>query len=298
MYLRLKFSFYIQLNTPTSKVNRSVSQTKIFDRPALKKNQQRRLLFPAFLLILASCERTSTDYEDTADSLTLQYSVLQTLPHSTAAFTEGLVIYNGKVLESTGLNDQSWIAEVNLSSGEHNKKVLLTREYFGEGITVLNKKIYQLTYQEKVGFIYDVFTYHKLGEFNYNTEGWGLTHNDKNLIMSDGSHKLYFLDTTTLQVIRTLPVTDPGRGRVKNLNELEYIDGFVFANVHESSLIVKVDPANGNVVGRLDLTPLTNEIKRMSPSSSELNGIAYDRDANTLLVTGKFWPKAYVIKIQ
>jgi glutamine cyclotransferase len=255
------------------------------------------LLVP-FVFLFASCEISSSDYNATTDSQTLHYGILKTLPHNTAAFTEGLVIYNGKVLEGTGLNNQSWIAEVDLLSGDHNKKVLLSKEYFGEGITVLNKKIYQLTYQEKVGFIYDVYTYNKIGEFNYNTEGWGLTHDDKNLIMSDGSHKLYFLDTTTLQVIRTLPVTDPGHGRVKNLNELEYINGFIFANVHESSLIVKIDPANGNVAGRLDLTSLTNEIKRMTPRASELNGIAYDRDANTMLVTGKFWPKAYVIKIQ
>ena len=255
------------------------------------------LLIP-LVFLLAGCERTTIAHETTADTLTLQYGVLQTLPHSTTAFTEGLVIYNGKVLESTGLNNQSWIAEVDLSTGEHNKKVILSGKYFGEGITVLNRKIYQLTYQEKVGFVYDAFTFNRLAEFNYDTEGWGLTHDDKNLIMSDGSHKLYFLDTTTLQVVRTLPVTDPAQGRVKNLNELEYINGFIFANIHESSLIVKVDPANGKIVGRLDLTPLTNEIKRMTPSSSELNGIAYDRDANTLLVTGKFWPRAYVIKIK
>ena len=140
-------------------------------------------------------------------------------------------------------------------------------------------------------------TYKKIGEFKYNTPGWGIAHDNKNLIMSDGTDKLYFLDTTNFQVVRTLTVTDPG-GRIKNLNELEYIDGYVFANVYETAMILKIDPAKGKVVGRLDLSPLTNEIKRMYPNTDVLNGIAYDQNSKALLVTGKLWPKSYLIRVQ
>jgi glutamine cyclotransferase len=253
--------------------------------------------FIAFLFILISCEKKSVEKATAADSISLKYSLLSTLPHHDKAFTEGLVMYDERLLESTGQNKQSWIAEVDQATGQHEKKVILDDEFFGEGITVLNKKIYHLTYKERTGFIYDATTYEKIGEFNYNTEGWGITNNDKNLIMSDGTDKLYFLDTTTLKVIRTLPVIDVAGARVKNLNELEYINNYIFANVYESSWIVKIDPTSGKVVGQLDLTPITSEIKRMYPNAYELNGIAYHKPTDALLITGKFWPKSYLIKI-
>jgi glutamine cyclotransferase len=222
---------------------------------------------------------------------------MKTFPHNTKAFTEGLLIHNNKLLESTGLNNQSWIAEVNLLTGEHDKKVTLPEQYFGEGIAVLNGRLFQLTYQEKVGFIYDAETYDRIGEFQYTTEGWGLTNNGTHLIMSDGTHKLYFLDTTALKPVRTLSVTDPSGAKVSNLNELEFINGFIYANVYETSTIVKINPATGLIAGRLDLSALVNETKRLYPDASELNGIAFDPNENTLLVTGKFWPKAYVVRI-
>ena len=250
------------------------------------------------LFIIGSCgtkHRPKTELP--VDTLLLSYTVLSTLPHNSEAFTEGLVIYNNKILESTGLKGSSWIAEVNLGSGQHEKKVTLDDRYFGEGITVLHNKIYQLTYEEKIGFIYDAGDYRKIGEFKYHSQGWGLTHDNKNLIASDGTDKLFFLDTTNVKVIRTLTVTDPS-GRVKNLNELEYIDGYVFANVYETALILKIDLANGKVVGRLDLSALANEIKRMYPNADVLNGIAYDPKSNALLITGKLWPKSYLIRLQ
>lgn len=248
-------------------------------------------------MVVPSCDTTTTSNVSLIDSLELRYTVIKTLPHNTKAFTEGLVMQDTKLLESTGLNNQSWIAEVNMSTGEHDKKVELPGQYFGEGITVVNNKIYQLTYREKVGFIYDALTYAKIGEFNYATEGWGLTHNGQHLIMSDGTHKLYFLDTATLKIVRTLAVTDPSGGKVKNLNELEFISGVIFANVHETSSVVRIDPAGGKITGRLDLSPLVNETKRSNPDASELNGIAYDPGVDALIVTGKFWPKAFVIRV-
>jgi glutamine cyclotransferase len=249
-------------------------------------------------LLLASCgEKNTDDSVAPKDSLSISYTILKTLPHNSEAFTQGLTIYNNKVIESTGQNGRSWIAEVDPGSGIHNKKVILDNRYFGEGITVFNNKIYYLTWQTKIGFVYDANTYNLLREFKYNTEGWGLTHNNENLIMSDGSEKLYFMDTTNFSVIRTVAVTDEG-GKVKNLNELEYIDGYVFANVYETPWIVKIDPLSGKVVGRIDLSVLVAEIKRMYPNTAELNGIAYDQNSKSLLITGKLWPKTYLIRLQ
>lgn len=249
-------------------------------------------------LIVSACgDKQNNEVGEPVDSLALKYSVVSTLPHNAEAYTQGLIIYDNKVLESTGQKGHSWIAEVNPGSGQHEKKVTLDSRYFGEGITVLNNKLYQLTWEEKTGFIYDAKSYKKLGEFKYNTPGWGLTHDNKNLIMSDGTDKLYFLDTLNLQVVRTVTVSDPTGSKVKSINELEYIDGYVFANVYETALILKIDPANGKIVGRLDLSPIANEIKRMYPNTDVLNGIAYDKNSKALLVTGKLWPKSYLIKL-
>lgn len=260
-----------------------------------------KLVVTSYVIILLStlsaCDKKSEVNTAVLRSHSLQYSILSTLPHDDKAFTEGLVTYNDKILESTGQHNQSWIAEVNQNSGQSEKKVILDGQYFGEGITVLNNKIYHLTYKEKVGFIYDAKDYKKIGEFNYSTEGWGITHDNKNLIMSDGTDKLYFLDTATLKVIRAVPVTDFAGRRLKNLNELESVNNYIFANVYESSLIVKIDPATGKVVGELDLSTLTEEIKRMYPNTYELNGIAYIKKSDAFLITGKFWPKSYLIRL-
>ena len=256
------------------------------------------LYFAIVTVVLSSCgDKSDSDDNAPTDTLALNYSIISTLPHNSEAYTQGLVIYNNKVLESTGQKGHSWIAEVNPGSGQHEKKITLDPRYFGEGITVLNHKMYQLTWEEKTGFIYDARTYKKLGEFKYNTPGWGLTHDNKDLIMSDGTDKLYFLDTTNLKVIKTVTVTDPGGAKVTNLNELEYVDGHVFANVYETAMILKIEPATGKVVGRLDLSALANEIKRMYPNTDVLNGIAYDKNSKALLVTGKLWPKSYLIKL-
>jgi glutaminyl-peptide cyclotransferase len=247
-------------------------------------------------LVLFSCGEKKRAPETVRDSLALSYTVLNTLPHNTEAFTQGLIIHNGKVIESTG-QEPSWIAEVNPASGEHDKKVTLDDRYFGEGITILNNKIYQLTWTSRVGFIYDARTYKKLGEFAYPTEGWGLTHDGHHLIMSDGSDKLSFLDTATLKVARTVSVTDGGV-KVKSLNELEYVNGYIFANIWPTNLIVKIDPATGKVAGRLDLTSLGTQIKNMYPRADVLNGIAYDANSKALLITGKLWPKAYLLRVK
>lgn len=248
------------------------------------------------VLMFASCTpKKSSETKALESTNAIRYSVISVLPHNDEAFTEGLVIYDSKILESTG-QDNSWVAEVNPGSGNHDKKIILPAQYFGEGITVFNNKLYQLTWKDKLGFIYDAKTYKKIGEFKYNTEGWGITHDAKDLIMSDGTSKLYFLDSAKLSVVKTLNVTDAGVS-VKYINELEYINGFIYSNVWQTEWILKINPADGKVVGRIDLSSLTNEIRGAYPEADVLNGIAYDEKSKALLITGKMWPKSYLIRL-
>jgi glutaminyl-peptide cyclotransferase len=247
------------------------------------------------LSVFSSCGKKD-DKPGAVDSLAISYQVVNTLPHNTESFIEGLVIHNNKILESTG-QEQSWIAEVNPASGQHDKKVVLDNKYFGEGITVLNNKIYQLTWTSKVGFIYDASTYKKLGEFTFETQGWGLTQDGHNLIMSDGSEKINFLDTTTLKPVRSIIVTE-GANKVKGINELEFINGHLYANVWQTDIIVKIEPASGKVVGKIDISPLAAQARSLHERAEVSNGIAYDANSKSLLITGKHWPKAYLIKLK
>lgn len=248
-----------------------------------------------FMLVvgIASCSSNKESANET--KRTIPYVIYKIFPHDIEAFTQGLVVANGKLIESTGQHGTSWIAEVDIASGQQNKKVILDKEYFGEGVTVLNNKVYQLTWKNKVGFIYDFKTYEKLGEFTYDSEGWGITHDDVNLIMSDGSHKLYYLDTLTLKPVRTVSVTENGQP-VKNLNELEYIEGYLYANLWQTNYIVRIDPANGNVLGRLDLTKVAEAVYPGNPNADVLNGIAYEPRSKMVLITGKLWPAMVAIK--
>jgi glutamine cyclotransferase len=234
--------------------------------------------------------------DDKKDNLLINYTVKTQWAHDPQAFTQGLVIHEGKLYESTG-QDHSWIGIVDVNSGKPDKKVVLDNAYFGEGITILNNKIYQLTWTNKVGFIYDLKTFKKTGEFPYETEGWGLTHDSANLIMSDGTDKLTFLDTTTLKPVKTIHVTDE-YGPVKKLNELEFVDGYILSNQWETNLILKIDPKTGKVVGRMDMTPLVRDAKMRNPQSDVLNGIAYHPVTKLLLVTGKNWPMIYVLQLK
>ena len=228
---------------------------------------------------------------------TIYYKVKTTWPHDTEAFTQGLVIHNGVLYESTGQNGQSWIGIIDINTGKPDKKVELDEKYFGEGITILNNKVYQLTYKTKVGFVYDLKTWEKLREFQQPlVEGWGITHDNKNLIMSEGTDKLYFVDTTTLKPVRTIAVTDD-QGPVTKLNELEYVEGFIFANIWETNFIVKIDPQSGKVVGRMNLSSLAQNAALRSPKAEVLNGIAYHPTTKLLLVTGKNWPSIYILQL-
>lgn len=249
-----------------------------------------------FVLIslLFACGREANDGNN-GENLIIAYKLKARWKHDTEAFTEGLLIHEGKLYESTG-QTRSYIGVVDIKTGKPDKKVVLDDKYFGEGITILNDKVYQLTWRTNVGFVYDLETFGKLGEFKYDTEGWGLTHDGHHLIMSDGTEKLIYLDTTTFKTVRTVRVKD-ANGFVTKLNELEYMNGYVLANQWETNRILKIDPLTGDVVGILDLTPLAREAKMENPKSDVLNGIAYHPSTELLIVTGKFWPSAYVLQL-
>lgn len=170
-------------------------------------------------------------------------------------------------------------------------------KYFGEGIAILNGKIFQLTYKSKKGFIYDAINFNKIDEFTFpSQEGWGLTTDGTNLIMSDGTDIITYLNPTSFKTIKTISVTENGYVK-NNLNELEYIKGYIYANIFTKNIIVKIDPNNGKVLGKIDLTSFANEAKYLYPKSMEMNGIAFDSIADKVFITGKLWPKIYMIRI-
>lgn len=252
-------------------------------------------MFTVILLsLLLACGKENKERPAT-DGLTIPFKLKSRWKHDTQAWTQGLLIHQGKLYESTG-QKQSYIGIVDIKTGKPDKKIVLDDQYFGEGIAVLNDKIYQLTWQNRIGFVYDLDTFEKLGEFKYATEGWGLTQDGHHLIMSDGTEKLIYLDTVNFKPVKTLRVKDDN-GFVTKLNELEYMEGFILANQWETNRILKIDPETGNVVGSLDLTPLAQEAKMDNPRADVLNGIAYHPTTQLLIVTGKFWPSTYVLEL-
>ena len=247
-----------------------------------------------FLSLLLACGRENNG-EAAKNDLSIPFELKTRWKHDTEAWTQGLLIHEGKLFESTG-QKQSYIGIVDIKTGKPDKKVVLDDAYFGEGIAILNNKLYQLTWQNRVGFVYDLDTFERVDEFKYETEGWGLTHDNHHLIMSDGTEKLIYLDTTTFKPVKMLRVKDQN-GYVTKLNELEYMEGFILANQWETNRILKIDPQTGDVTGFLDLTPLAQEAKLDNPRADVLNGIAYHPTTKLLIVTGKFWPSAYVLQL-
>ena len=221
------------------------------------------------------------------------YKVINSYPHDQAAFTEGLEWANGVLYEATGY--QSTLRRVDLSSGQVLQSQALSSEYFGEGLTVWQDQIVQLTWQSHLGFVYDKTTFKLLRQFNYPSEGWGLTHDDTYLIMSDGTPVIHFLDPDTFQEVKKIEVHD-ARGPIVNLNELEYICGEIFANIWQTDRIARISPATGQVIGWIDLSGLLNPQNRTS-EEGVLNGIAYDAVHDRLFVTGKLWPRLFEIKL-
>lgn len=267
-----------------------------------------RRILPIILcasLVACSTERPATERpaeaplpnaESELTARTYGFSVVRTLPHDVKAFTQGLVVHKGAFLESTGQNGQSSIRIVDISTGKVRKLEKLDERYFGEGMTVLNGKAYMITWLNQTGFIYDAATLKKLDMFSYAGEGWGLTNDGTNLIMSNGSNVLSVIDPQTFAVVRSISVTQSG-SLVSQLNELEWIDGEIWANIWQSDRIVHIDPATGRVTGVVDLTGILPNSSRDN-TTDVLNGIAYDSASKSIYVTGKNWPSMFQIKIQ
>lgn len=225
-----------------------------------------------------------------------QFEIVAQHPHDTTAFTEGLVYIDGQLFEGTGLKGASELRRVDLDTGEVLQRHTLADQYFGEGVAVLGDKIYQLTWKSGTAFIYDRETFQQIGTFSYDTEGWGLTTDGSSLIMSDGTDQISFRDSETFAVTRTISVRD-GDLPIANLNELEYIDGAIWANVWTTNLIARIDPQTGTVIDWLDLTALQQQMLEQDGSIDVLNGIAWNQEAGTVLVTGKWWPALFEIKL-
>ena len=221
--------------------------------------------------------------------------VVGTYPHDREAFTQGLVYRDGTLYESTGLRGRSSVRRVDLETGRVLEKRTILPLYFGEGIAVTDDRIYQLTWTAGVGFVYERESMKLLREFRYAGEGWGMTHDGSQLIVSDGSSNLYFWDPETLRETRRLTVRDGG-ARIENLNELEYIDGVIYANIWMKDRVARISPETGRVLSWIDLTGLLPASAR-SGREDVLNGIAYDAAGDRLFVTGKLWPQLFEIEV-
>ncbi|MDT8381980.1 MAG: glutaminyl-peptide cyclotransferase [Brevefilum sp.] len=224
----------------------------------------------------------------------MTYEVLNVFPHDPLAFTQGLIYLDGYLYESTGINNRSSLRKVDLETGEVLQQVDLSWEYFGEGLTDWEDMLVQLTWQENAGFVYDREDFTLVDQFTYSTEGWGLTNDGHQLIMSDGTSSLYFLNPGTWEVTGRVTVTYQGKN-IARLNELEYIKGEIFANIYRTDDIIRIDPGSGEVLGWIDLGGILPQDLR--GGTDVLNGIAYDQDGDRLFVTGKFWPQLYEIQL-
>jgi len=264
------------------------------------------LYLSALSVLTASCNNNDSNGGNAgANTLPaptpLSYQVLQVHPHDTSAFTQGLVYHNGVLYESTGNPDArqgaGWVGTAAITTGKQDKQVVLPPEIFGEGITLLGDKIYQITWQNQKGFVYDVKTFRKIREFSYRGEGWGITNDGSHLIVSDGSSNIYYWNPETLKEEKRLSIQDQN-GLKNNINELEFINGFLYANVWQTPQILKIDTATGNVVGVLDLSDLVRSYPELTtPPSDVLNGIAWDSTKNRLFITGKRWPKLFELRL-
>jgi glutaminyl-peptide cyclotransferase len=225
----------------------------------------------------------------------MTYEVLNVYPHDPEAFTQGLVYQDGALYESTGLYGESSLRKVALETGEVLKRFDLPPDYFGEGLAVWEETLVQLTWREGTGFVYNLEDFSLIRRFTYSTEGWGLTHDGEQLIMSDGSDRLFFLDPESFQVVNSVSVSWEGNP-VYQLNELEYVRGEVYANVWQTDDIIRIDPQTGKVTGWIDMGGIL-PLESRTPQTDVLNGIAYDPEGDRLFVTGKFWPWLYEIRL-
>ena len=241
-------------------------------------------------------DEPAVDAPPTPTTPSITYSVREQLLHDTSYFTEGLEFYRGKLIESTGLYGRSKLVQYDPVTYKVEKDVKLDSTLFGEGVTVFRDTVYQLTYRESKVNVYDANNFRKLKELPFNGEGWGLTHDSSSLIATNGSSNLYFYEPGTFKLIKKLEITEGGSS-VTNLNELEYVNGFVYANQWQYSYILKIDPVKGEVVAKMDLTSVIQQEKSQNPNAEFLNGIAYNPQTKKFYVTGKNWSRIYELQV-
>ena len=263
------------------------------------------LVFAVIVLFFHACNNNSSDNDDTPTATNtispppnIAYNIVGTYPHDTSSFTEGLIWQNNTLYEGTGLEGQSRLMKLDIKNGKPTQSISLDPSIFGEGITMLNNKIYQLTWQNHKVYVYDAKTLKKLKELSWEHDGWGLTNNGSDLIISTGDSNLYFVDPETFKIRRIIGVSD-NNGPVGNLNELEYVDSVVYANIYLSDYIIKINPANGHILGKIDLSGLLAKAGKHAGNDegNVLNGIAYDSTKKSLYITGKKWPLIFEMKV-
>lgn len=262
----------------------------------MKKRLLTIILIIAVALVVSSAVLIWLNGKLTSTTPTIYtYEVVKVYHHDENAFTQGLVFENGVLYESTGLYGRSSLRRVDLETGYVLQRYPLPPELFGEGVTVFGDRIIQLTWQNQTGFVYDKNSFELLREFSYPTEGWGVTNDDSQLIMSDGTSTLHFLNSETFEKTGQVEVHDSNSNPVTNLNELEYINGKVYANIWGKETIAVIDPHTGQVAAWIDLAGIYNQVTYNS--GSVLNGIAYDAQGDRLFVTGKLWSQLFQIKL-
>ena len=227
------------------------------------------------------------------------YEIINEFPHDITSYTQGLEFYNGVLYESTGLNGYSTINKIDILNNRVLEKKYLEKKYFGEGLTIINDNLIQLTWKNKIGFIYDPNTLGLKGSFNYdkNTEGWGLANDGEFLYLSDGSSKIRVINPKSFKEIYFFEVVTNNR-KIKNINELEIVDNIIYANTYQSNkdVVLKIDKNNGKVLGLINFNGLRDKVKK-HPDLDVLNGIAYNKSRNTFFITGKKWNKVFEVKI-
>ncbi len=258
----------------------------------------KKIFFIVALVGFISCKNKDGDDPNQPDPNApkgMSYSIVGTFPHDTSSYTQGLQIYNGQLYEGTGNYGFSKLKKVDLQTGKSLREISLDKKYFGEGITILNDTVYQLTWKEKKVFVYTLNDFRKIKEFDVNIEGWGLTNDGKNLIVSTGGSDLMYFEPSTFKLLKTQTVME-GSTPSFNLNELEYIDGYVYANQYAFPYIFKIDPSTGQIVAKTDLTQMWDRIKKIDPDADVPNGIAYDTATKKIYITGKWWPELYEVQ--
>jgi len=263
-------------------------------------------LISSFTFLFVCCKPkdpvTTTEQPDenqTPPPPVLGHTIIQVYPHDTSFYTQGLTFYKGELYEGTGdpgYVGQSRLMKIDLKTGKALKKISLSDKYFGEGITILRDSVYQLTWQEHKVFVYTLKDFKLVKEYDITGEGWGITNDGQRLIVSTGNGILYYYDPSTFRLLSKSSIME-GNNQTFNLNELEYIDGFVYANQYQYPYILKIDPAAGRVVAKYDVNDMWNRVKAIDPTVDVPNGIAYDSTTKKIFVTGKYWPEMYEIQL-